>query len=240
MPEPSALHYFVGGVPAGAVFLQNLDGLNEILDRIPSTATGRRREYEVCFIGLVSYLEAFWKDHFASLVNICPSLLVNFRKAGGNTTVDAADLVRQQRSSFAGIGFLISERIDFGTAKKVNSAFGALLKISPFSSDEAGSFNEYLNIRNQLVHHGGIVTAQFANQASEPINPEHLFFHSLVLPDGYFEVAATFARDIVRKTVYSTRDQLRRALSERKSDVTDQQQKGTEYLGWRFDEEEDN
>jgi hypothetical protein len=50
--------------------LRNLSGSSE--DHDPPRLN---RLQELCFIGLMSYVEAFCNDHFASLVNIEPSLI---------------------------------------------------------------------------------------------------------------------------------------------------------------------
>ena len=67
--EPSSLDYFTGGVPTGEFFRLTLDDLSSFVDR-SSNERGVNRLNEVCFIGLVSYFEAFCKDHFASILNM--------------------------------------------------------------------------------------------------------------------------------------------------------------------------
>src|SRR5262245_22051081 len=37
---------------------------------------------EICFVGVLSYFEAFCKDHAASVVSIFPDLIEKLRKAG--------------------------------------------------------------------------------------------------------------------------------------------------------------
>lgn len=52
------------------------------------------------------------------------------------------------------IGFIIGERLDFGTAKEINAPYTRLLKVTPFSKDEMQHFAELLRDRNLFVHHG--------------------------------------------------------------------------------------
>jgi hypothetical protein len=95
-----ALDVFVTGVPAGATFNDNTDALLHIVRQL-DLAT------HVCYIGLIAYFEAFCKDHFASLVNICPELLVQFKQKGHDVGIDATDLLSLASLSQHQIGFLI-------------------------------------------------------------------------------------------------------------------------------------
>lgn len=76
------LDLFSGGVPTAPFFFSyTLDGL-EKLYLTQSDKRGGRQLNELCAIGLVAYFEAFCKDHFASIINIEPSLLKNLSKMG--------------------------------------------------------------------------------------------------------------------------------------------------------------
>jgi hypothetical protein len=72
--EPLALDYFSAGVPAGAVFWSVLEDIRKISAQLAMPERGIQRIQEICFVGSISYFEAFCKDHFASLINIEPSL----------------------------------------------------------------------------------------------------------------------------------------------------------------------
>src|SRR5437870_3999187 len=72
LTEPDALEYFSGGVPSGEYFRLTLEDLKSISDSDDNDQRGVNRLQELCFIGLISYFEAFCKDHFAALVNIEP------------------------------------------------------------------------------------------------------------------------------------------------------------------------
>jgi hypothetical protein len=86
--EPSWLDYFSGGVPMAEVFRITLKDLRAISQSVSEPSTGINRFQELCFIGLISYFEAFCKDHFASLINIEPHLVSNLKANGQNVEVD--------------------------------------------------------------------------------------------------------------------------------------------------------
>ena len=75
--EPNYLDYFSGGVPAGVIFMLDIEKLRNIADTLEEKEGHLSTITEVCFIGLVAYFEAFCKNHFASLLNICPELIMN-------------------------------------------------------------------------------------------------------------------------------------------------------------------
>jgi len=135
--DPLSLEYFAGGVPAGTILKMHLDGLRGIVESAKNRDSVLNLECELCLIGLVAYFEAFWKDHFASLINIFPPLLRSLRESGHETVIDATDLLMFEETPPARLGFLVAERCDLGTARKINGAFTALLRVSPFGRDDA-------------------------------------------------------------------------------------------------------
>lgn len=155
--EPDWLEYFSGGVPTGEYFRMTLDDLRRI-STLESDSIGINRLQEVCFIGLLSYFEAFCKDHFASLINLEPSLVMNLKANGQDVSVDASRVVFYVDEVDRRVGFILAEKYDFGTAQKINALFSALLKVTPFGTDEAKQYGILLRDRNLLVHHGGTFT----------------------------------------------------------------------------------
>ncbi len=126
------IDYFVGGEPAGTVFTMKVTDLHEIVERTAWPGLSFRVT-EVCFIGLVAYFEAFCKDHFASLINICPELLEPFKARGNHdVTVDSIHLLGVGEDPTRKLGSLLSEKYDFGTARRVNSLYSDLIMITPF------------------------------------------------------------------------------------------------------------
>ena len=68
---------------------------------------GISRVHELCFIGLLSYFEAFCKDHFASLINLEPSLVSNLKSSGHNVDLEATRVLLYAKDLNSRIGFLL-------------------------------------------------------------------------------------------------------------------------------------
>jgi hypothetical protein len=69
--------YFAGWPPAYSFLEMHLDGLERLLSR-PQDDPESLEQYEfteLSYVGLVGYTEAFFKDHFASIINMFPELL---------------------------------------------------------------------------------------------------------------------------------------------------------------------
>lgn len=158
------LDYFAGGVPSRMIF----EGSSYELRKLVSN-TNKQEGFldiisEVSFIGIVSYFEAFFKNHFASIINICPELIHQLKKSGHDVFVDPTDILNAKSEFYRKLGFYISEKYDFGTAQKVNALFVSILNISPFSKKEKIKYDSILCDRNLLVHHGGIYTSSYSKQ----------------------------------------------------------------------------
>src|SRR5689334_21847502 len=129
------LDLFSGGVPTAPFFFgYTLEGLEQLYLARADNLSGHLNE--LCVIGLVSYFEAFCKDHFASIINIEPSLLKNLSKHGQDISIDPTKALELGDALSCNIGFLIAEKYDFGTAQKINALYRALLMITPFSKDD--------------------------------------------------------------------------------------------------------
>jgi hypothetical protein len=163
--QPDWLEYFSGGVPTGLYFRMTLDDLRKVSALQDGDSPGINRLQELCFIGLVSYFEAFCKDHFASLINLEPSLVANLKANGQDVSIDAAHVTLYADEIDRRLGFVLAEKYDFGTAQKINALFGALLKVTPFGRDEAKKYAGLLQDRNLLVHHGGTLTLTYLEQS---------------------------------------------------------------------------
>jgi len=166
--ETSCLDYFSGGVPTFEFFRSTLEEVRGISERDDGRESGINRLQELCFIGLLSYFEAFCKDHFASLINIEPQLIVNLKGGGQNVDVDSTHVILCGEAARQRIGFVLAEKYDFGTSKKINALFLALLKVTPFNKPEAKRYDALLRDRNLLVHHGGVFTFAYLEQTSHP------------------------------------------------------------------------
>jgi hypothetical protein len=189
-----------GGVPISIGLKGSLDDLRTIAANAP-TEKGINRQLELCLVGLVSYFEAFCKDLFAFAINRFPCLLHRLDGAKLDLSIDASlalELGDQIRDK---VGFIIAERIDFGTPSSINHHYHSLLKISPFSKDEMRTYADILRDRHVLVHHGGACTfwyvRQFVGEGRRDLSDAH--WHSVVVDlSGYREKHA-FVEGIARK-----------------------------------------
>lgn len=226
----SPLRFFVGAVPPRSVYTNHAVGLLEITNRIPEDRRERSQEWEVCFIALIAYFEAFCKDLFACAVNIRPELLKAFRAAGNVTLVDAVDIVTHGDLSPVRLGSLLAERIDLGTARTINGAYVALLKCTPFGRRDAAAFDQLLGVRNQLVHHGGIVTNRFAGQHGQTIDPKNVYFYSIVLNAAYFSEAYNLLMGVSANMVRIARQRIEELTRDMNLATTPDQQQALEWL----------
>lgn len=237
--EPGWVEYFSGGVPTGDYFHMTLDELREISasDKSP----GINRLQELCFIGLLSYFEAFCKDHFASLINIEPSFVSNMKAAGYDVCLDATHVISYGNVVGCRIGFVLAEKYDFGTAQKINALFTALLKVTPFNKDEAHQYTALLRDRNLLVHHGGTYTISYLEQLDEPrASPRtDAFFGSRVVTAQDVLAALTFIRGIARKLTKASHSAFVRYLNERAREYGGEREKALEAMLWWSDDQAD-
>ena len=226
----SPLRFFVGAVAPGQVYINHVIGLLEITNHLPAGRQARSQEWEITFIALVAYFEAFCKDQFAALVNIRPELLRNFRADGRDTMVDAADLIEQGALASCRVGSLLAERLPMGTAHEINGAYSALLNLAPFSKKQAKEFDRLLRVRNQLVHHGGVITSKFARQHDEAVPPENRYFYSLVLSAAFFGEAYNFFMEVAGTIVRQSGAKLRKFIEENNLECSPDQLSAIEYL----------
>ena len=231
--ELSWLEYFSGGVPTGEYFRMTLDDLRKLV--APSSDEFPRNLIEVCYIGLVSYFEAFCKDHFAAIINILPTTAIRLRDKGHDTTVDVAVLLRTKADLTSQLGFLLAEKFDFGTPQKVNALYGALLTVTPFSKYAASVYDRILRDRHLLVHHGGTFTSSYLQQMRssglDP-GPSRVFFDSLVVTKEAFLRDVHFFEDIARKLLSSTRTAMNRFIAEEGLNVGKERQKAIDAFLW--------
>jgi hypothetical protein len=148
----NSLDFFHGGVPPYKVFRLSYDELSRLMasSRVDE---GMNTAAEVCLIGLAAYFEAFCRDQFAAIMNICPETLAHFAEKRPDASLSLGLLASFMKNVDFRIGSLISEQYDFGSAKTINGLFQDLLNVTPFSKDEMAEYNNFLNDRNLLVHH---------------------------------------------------------------------------------------
>lgn len=222
--EHDWLEYSSGGVPTGESFLGRLEDLRAISTNDHQQSNGINNLQELCFVGLLSYFEAFCKDHFAYLLNLEPSLIARLKAAGHDVAIDATHVAAYGDECGARLGFILASRYDFGTSKKINALFGAILRITPFGVEEAKRFDGLLRDRHLLVHHGGVFTLEYLAQTREAQgNVTEAFYNSRVVGREEVLDALAFIEGISRKLLRASHDALCRHLGER----------GTEYSGER-------
>lgn len=233
--EPLALDYFSGGVPTGEYFSMTLDELRSISQSESSEkASAISRLQEICFIGLMSYFEAFCKDHFASILNLEPSLFHSLKQAGKSVDLDATRLLVYGESVFNRLGFLVAEKFDFGSAQKINALFNALLKLTPFGKSEAAEYAALLNDRNLLVHHGGTFTLSYLEQrGTEDMDlTTDAFFNSRITGKADVLAAMAFVEGVARKLVNSSQKALSAYVTANKIQYSGERQKALAYMRW--------
>jgi hypothetical protein len=207
-PKVLALEYFVAGVPPLPLLEINLEELGNILNGQKQEARGTNPAAELCFIGIAAYFEAFCKDSFAAIANICPELLEEF-VTHRDCAFTLAEVLHLTDGSKHRIGSLLAEHYDWGSAQTVNSLFHDLLKVSPFSKDEARRYAEFLNDRNLLVHHGGIYTFKYAGQKFDGKKIKAMVhWDSLAVSKQAVLKWIEFFLDIARKTSAATQKAL--------------------------------
>jgi hypothetical protein len=216
--DPHPLKLFAGGVPPLGLFDANIYYLNQIIERCTHEAKDddptSLAAADVCLIALVAHFEAFSKDTFSAVVNICPQVLQSFAEKRKQDTVLLSDLVQMDFDTKT-IGFLVAERRDFGDLKAVNSLFFDLVGITPFSKRKIEHINELLDMRNLLVHHGGVYTSDYAKRHSLPTSEQfQLFFHSPKFDVSDFRHAAEFLMEMAKKLTKVCRDKLERLIED--------------------------
>ena len=225
-----ACEFFAGYVPAYCLLGIHLDGICGLLSH-RQPVDGEPELLEVAYIGVVAYAEAFFKDHFASLLNIYPEGISALRRKGRDVSVDLSDIIELDEPIRARCGFLLTEKLDFGSPRSINALYGQFLAVTPFSKDEAKEFESILARRNLLVHHGGVYTARFLK--TMPSTGERKFADSLCMRRSMVCNAAAMANEIAFKTVEASRG---RIMDELRTEASPVQLEGLKMLSWDTDD----
>jgi hypothetical protein len=212
-----ALDYFAGGVPPYAIFQMHIESIQKLL--VSEVRGWDSTIEELAFIGVVSYTEAFFKDHFASILNILPHKASALKKGNRDVNVDLTDLLGLDDPLHSKFGFLLSERFNFGNPKSINALYGDLLLITPFSTENATAFDRIIATRNLLVHHGGMLTSQF-NKGLPLENRERVYFDSVRVTKATVCDAAILAITIASKLVRGTESKMSSELAGLEADDT--------------------
>ena len=236
LPEYHPFEYFTGGLPPGPFLDNSLGGIRDLVE-----ASEKRDDFlctarELSLIGLVAYFEAFWKNLFSSVVNIHPQPLLHLRKGRGDIRIEVADLLALGPSVWARLGFLVAEKLDFGSATMVNSLFKSLVGCEPFSEEESRDYDQLLKDRNLLVHHGGVFTSRY--HSSRVIQREYkddVFYNSLLVTKDEMREWLAFVKRVANRALGTVPDAVRAMLLDKGVVLTPARLKALDVLGWEVD-----
>ncbi|MDF8359003.1 hypothetical protein [Ensifer adhaerens] len=229
--ELNPLDFFSGGVPTGSMFQLTLNDIARI-NETSARKSGIDRLRELCFVGALSYFEAFCKDHAASIVSIAPGLIDRLRAGGHDTSIDALKAIELGSYLPAKVGFLVMETVDFGGARKINGVYQTLLKVSPFSKDDARKYEAMLRDRNLIVHHGSVFTTRYLEQtkSGERSNVEDAFMNSLIIDSDRVVEEIGFLSRVASKLVLSTYSALSSHLRESQCSLDQARESALEFM----------
>lgn len=241
----NALDFFIAGVPPFALFKLELGELGEVMaSRRPRMEDDviepkmSNQTAEICLIGLVSYFEAFCKNLFAAVINICPQTLLSFTARRESVTIKVRNLIEISGSIDYRLGCILSEEYDFGSARTINSLFYDLLSISPLSKQEIGKYNRLLNDRNLLVHHGGVFTIKYSGQRLGIDLKDRVYWDSIVVEKSDFDLWSDFLLGIAEKMSIGSYKALNTFLGSDDIVLSDLHKRAVEYLVWETAEDE--
>jgi hypothetical protein len=233
-----ALDFFIAGLPARIIYGMDSENVANLVDSSQRrySENTRDRLVEVCFIGLAAYFEAFCKNQFAAIVNICPQTLNNFTLRRDNSTIKLSHLVKMSGDLNRRLGALLAEEYDFGSARTINSLYFDLLRITPFSKDEEDQYTLFLNDRNLLVHHGGIYTIKYHSQRfrTQPVTGL-VHWDSLVVTAKDFKKWRRFLNTLVDKIADNSLKALTSFIGTEGIQLKRVNKKAVSYLGWKND-----
>jgi hypothetical protein len=223
-----SLDYFVAGVPPFQLFDTKLNELADILEGAKPKPL--YSVPELSLIGLAAYFEAFCKDLFAALVNICPQLLEHLAEAR-DCQFSLVEVLHLLDGSQHHIGSILAEHYDWGSARSVNGLFQDLLTVSPFSKDEAKKYGEFLSDRNLLVHHGGVYTLKYATQnLPKDVLKDSAHWDSLKIEKVHVLEWIKFLREIAQKMARASHQAVTKYLKEKQVELDEQQKQAVWFL----------
>lgn len=234
-PAESWAEYFIGYVPAGMILSGNLEELRGLLGSIPSKSRKddepSQTLLELTVIAAVSFLEVFFRDHWASLVNIYPQSLASFEQRGRKVDISAVAMFDLDSNPLRQIGSMLSERFDFGTARAINGIFKDLIGITPIGKREMKELDKLCHDRNLLVHYGGVFRYQhkvpgFLRRASL----RRRYADSLVVSRRDAERVLDLAERLAKKTMAASASALDTRLSQTKTVLSREKRKALEFL----------
>lgn len=227
-----ALDYFIGGVLAFGYFEMQVENLVTLVDSSKQDKwSPLNLAAEVSLIGLSAYFEAFCKAHFAALTNICPAIIGNFVERRPNATLRLRSLLSARAEIASKLENLISEEYDFGSAREINGMHQDLMRITPFSVNDAKKYAQFLSDRNLLVHHGGVYTYTYSAQRFARRTVRGLVhWDSLVIGKKEFTHWKSFVFAIAQKIASTSRTALQEFATREKIKLNGEQKKALAML----------
>jgi hypothetical protein len=148
----------------------------------------------------MAFTEDFFKSSFGAIGNMCPTALTQFVTKRPDVAVPVEDLLLLQDQLQHRIGSLTAERLDFGSAKKINGNFFDLISVTPFDSTEITKFEALVSTRNQLVHHKGMITAKyFRQQRLSQATTDEIYWNSVEVTQQTVIEAITLLLEVAWK-----------------------------------------
>jgi hypothetical protein len=199
--------FYPGGEPPLYYFYGRVQEIQRLSADVSIPEGDRAGVLRLCLIGLAAHFEAFCKAHFAAVINIHPSVLKGFAKRRPECGFTVKELLQVLPNISHRIGSLLSEQADFkwSSAKTINGLFWDLLGITPFSSAEAKRFANFINDRNLLVHHGGIITLKYERRRFvETTRPDGISSMVLRVEREDIDKSSAFLIDIAQKLANSS------------------------------------
>lgn len=214
----TALDFFVGGVPPDTFFNLTYKDLCALVESSSEYPSCSNTTAEVCLIGLAAHFEAFCKNQFAAIINICPHVLSRFCERRPGVSIELKALLNSVGALDQDLGFPLAEQFDFGSSKTINSLFYDLLGITPFSKKEEQKYTQFLNDRNLLVHHGGVYTLRYETQVftrQAQSGQQRVHFDSIVIRRQNFEDRAKFLVSTAKKISSASYNALTKFVADR-------------------------
>lgn len=195
------LEYMEGGVPPLDIFTLDCEALLKAQeDCVLGEEDGEiytDARPSISLIALQAFTEGFFKSTFAAIGNMCPTALENFASKRPENIIPLGDLLLVKEKVSTRLGSLVAEGLDFGAPKKINGLFRDLIEITPFSAEAAKRFGKLLAIRNQIVHHGGMITARyFRQQHNAELIPDDIHWDSVDITPQYVSEEVDFLKEI--------------------------------------------
>ncbi len=232
-PRESWADYFVGWVPAGMILKMNLDNLAELIKsraRVENRVNASDTAFELSLIGAVAYLECFFRDQWASVVNICPRLLYCLEERGRQIRISPLALFELNTHPLRQLGSAVSEQFDFGTARAVNSAYKDLLGITPIGKRDSTKLDSLLHDRNLLVHYGGVFRFQHKNPGFIASGARRRYADSVIVTAPTALKVCGFMAALAQKTMDASASAAHHLMEQMRVHLTREGRKAFDFL----------